>query len=83
MSLEWAKYGIRVNAIVPGYFKTELADDYLESELGKTMLKRIPQRRIGIPSDLVGAILLLASDTSNYMTGTTITVDGGHSTAVT
>lgn len=79
MALEWARYGIRVNALAPGYFASDLADDYLESEIGRAMLKRIPQRRLGVGADLHGPLLLLASDSSAYMTGTVITVDGGHS----
>ncbi|MCY4426242.1 MAG: SDR family NAD(P)-dependent oxidoreductase [Halieaceae bacterium] len=82
MALEWAKYGVRVNSIAPGYFSTDLADDFIATELGKAMLKRIPQRRLGRHEDLSGPILLLASDASAYMTGTTVTVDGGHSMPV-
>lgn len=82
MALEWARYGVRANALAPGYFMTELADDFLESEGGRSMVKRIPQRRLGQPEDLDGAILLLASPASRYMTGSVITVDGGHSMAV-
>lgn len=82
MALEWARYDIRVNAIAPGYYQTELADDFLESPFGQSMLKRIPQRRLGKPEDLAGAILLLASQASAYMTGSVLTVDGGHSLAV-
>lgn len=82
MALEWARYGVRVNAIAPGYFATDLAADFLETAAAQAMIKRIPQRRLGDPADLSGPILLLASDASAYMTGTTITVDGGHSMAV-
>lgn len=82
MALEWARYGIRVNAIAPGYVVTDLTDDFLNSSIGEAMVKRIPQRRLGTLEDMNGAILLLASDASDYMTGTVITVDGGHSLAV-
>lgn len=82
MALEWARYQIRVNAIAPGYFATDMAEDFLESDLGQKMIKRIPQRRLGNLEDLSGVILLLASQASAYMTGTTITVDGGHSMPV-
>jgi len=82
MALEWARYGIRVNAIAPGYFATDLASDFLETDFARNMIKRVPQRRLGNLEDLSGTILLLASDASDYMTGTTITVDGGHSMAV-
>lgn len=79
MALEWARFGIRVNAIAPGYYATDLAEDFLNSETGQAMVKRIPQRRLGNVEDLSGAILLLASDAGAYMTGSVITVDGGHS----
>lgn len=79
MALEWAKYNVRANAIAPGYISSDMADSFLASEAGKAMLRRIPQRRLGTAEDLNGAILLLASDASAYMTGSTITVDGGHS----
>ncbi len=82
MALEWARYSIRVNAIAPGYFATDMAEDFLESEFAQKMIRRIPQRRLGNLEDLSGAILLLASEASAYMTGTTITVDGGHSMPV-
>lgn len=83
MALEWAKYGVRANAIAPGYFTSDMADSFLASDLGAAMLKRIPQRRLGDHKDLSGPILLLASDASAYMTGTVITVDGGHSMPMT
>ncbi|WP_157218465.1 SDR family NAD(P)-dependent oxidoreductase [Flavisphingomonas formosensis] len=77
-ALEWARHGIRVNAIAPGYVDTELNADFWESDAGKALVKRIPQRRLGRLEDLDGALLLLASELSAYMTGSVITVDGGH-----
>ena len=77
MAVEWARYGIRVNALVPGYFATEMSAGYLESEAGGAMLKRMPMRRLGDPAELGGPLLLLVSDASRYMTGSTVTVDGG------
>ena len=77
MAVEWARFGIRVNALAPGYFATDLSASYLESAQGSAMLKRIPQRRLGSPDELSGALLLLASQASNYMTGCVVTVDGG------
>ena len=74
--------GIRVNAIAPGYYYTDMAAGYLESDSGRAMVKRIPQRRLGDPAELGGALLLLASDASAYMTGSVVTVDGGLSLAV-
>lgn len=82
MAVEWARYGVRVNSIAPGYYATDMAEEFLESQAGQTMLKRIPQRRLGNVEDLSGAILLLSSSASAYMTGSCITVDGGHSLAV-
>jgi NAD(P)-dependent dehydrogenase (short-subunit alcohol dehydrogenase family) len=78
LALEWARHGIRVNAICPGYIETELNRDFFASDAGQAMVRRIPQRRLGQPSDLDGALLLLASDLGGFMTGTEIVVDGGH-----
>jgi NAD(P)-dependent dehydrogenase (short-subunit alcohol dehydrogenase family) len=78
MALELARHNIRVNGIAPGYFSTDINRDYLASEAGAAMIKRIPQRRAGNVEDLEGPLLLLASDASRYMTGTTLVVDGGH-----
>ena len=78
MALELARHRVRVNAIAPGYVLTEMNREYFASEAGMAMMKRLPQRRIGDPSELDGALLLLASDASSYMTGSTIVVDGGH-----
>ena len=77
MAVEWARYNIRVNAIAPGYFRTELADDYLDSDVGQNMIKRAPLRRTGVPHELEGVVLLLASAAGGYMTGSVVTVDGG------
>ncbi|UYO92757.1 SDR family NAD(P)-dependent oxidoreductase [Pollutimonas sp. M17] len=78
MALEWARHGIRVNALAPGYIETSLNSDFFASEAGQALIRRIPQRRLGRPQDLDGALLLLASDASLYMTGSSIVVDGGH-----
>lgn len=82
MALEWARYAIRVNAIAPGYYRTDLSHGYLESSSGQAMLKKIPQRRLGNPEELDGVLLLLASGASSYMTGSIVTVDGGLSMPV-
>ncbi len=79
MAVELARHGIRVNAIAPGYVASDINRDFFGSEAGQAMVRRIPQRRLGTPDDLTGALLLLASDASRHMTGSTITVDGGHS----
>ena len=78
LALEWARYGIRVNALAPGYIETDLNADFFASEPGKKLIQRIPQRRLGRLGDLDGPLLLLASDASAYMTGAVIEVDGGH-----
>jgi NAD(P)-dependent dehydrogenase (short-subunit alcohol dehydrogenase family) len=78
MALELARFGIRVNALAPGYVETDLNRDFWATEPGKAMLQRIPQRRLGQLEDLDGPLLLLASDASAYMTGSVIAVDGGH-----
>lgn len=78
LAFEWARYGIRVNALAPGYIETDLNRDFFASDPGKALIARIPQRRLGRPEDLDGALLLLASDASAYMTGSAIVVDGGH-----
>jgi NAD(P)-dependent dehydrogenase (short-subunit alcohol dehydrogenase family) len=77
-AMEWARYGIRVNAIAPGYFETDLNRPLLQSKYGEAMRSRIPQRRFGEFADLDGPLLLLASPASAYMTGSVIVVDGGH-----
>ena len=78
LALDWARYGIRVNAIAPGYFKTDINEDFWDTEPGKAMIARIPQRRLGSLENLDGPLLLLASDAGASMTGATIPVDGGH-----
>jgi NAD(P)-dependent dehydrogenase (short-subunit alcohol dehydrogenase family) len=77
MALELAGNRIRVNALAPGYIDTEMNHDFWSTPSGEKLAKRIPQRRVGAESDLDGAILLLASSASRYMTGSVITVDGG------
>jgi NAD(P)-dependent dehydrogenase (short-subunit alcohol dehydrogenase family) len=78
MALEGARYGIRVNALAPGYILTDVSRLLLESERSDDFRKGIPMRRYGEFEDLNGPLLLLASDASSYMTGSTIVVDGGH-----
>ncbi|AUJ63967.1 2-deoxy-D-gluconate 3-dehydrogenase [Aestuarium zhoushanense] len=77
-ALEWARYGIRVNALCPGYIETPLNTDFFATDAGQALIKRIPQRRLGRLQDLDGPLLLLASDAGAYMTGSEIAVDGGH-----
>jgi NAD(P)-dependent dehydrogenase (short-subunit alcohol dehydrogenase family) len=78
LALEWARHGIRVNAIAPGYVETEINAGFFKTEPGQAMVKRVPQRRIGQAAELDGALLLLASGASSYMTGSVLVVDGGH-----
>ncbi|MEF7616723.1 glucose 1-dehydrogenase [Aquincola sp. MAHUQ-54] len=78
LALEWARHGIRVNALAPGYIETELNGDFWQTEAGQALVKRIPQRRLGRLHDLDGPLMLLASDASRYMTGSVLAVDGGH-----
>ena len=78
MANEFAQYGINVNAIGPGYFKTEMTKVLFEDpEVVKGFLNRIPAKKIGVPEDLAGAAVFLASSASDYVVGQTIYVDGG------
>ena len=78
MALELARHRIRVNALAPGYIETGINQAFFASDAGQALIKRVPQRRMGKPEDLDAALLLLASDAGAYMTGTVLTVDGGH-----
>ncbi len=78
LALEWARYGIRVNALAPGYISTELNKDFLDSEQGQALIRRIPQRRLGQLSDLEAPLLFLVSPANSYITGIILPVDGGH-----
>jgi NAD(P)-dependent dehydrogenase (short-subunit alcohol dehydrogenase family) len=81
LAVEWAKEGVRVNTLSPGYMLTKLTKTILEknSDLKKAWEKLTPMGRIGEPEDLAGAIVFLASDASKFMTGSEIRVDGGYS----
>ncbi len=78
LALEWARYGIRVNALCPGYIETPINADFFATPAGEALVRRIPQRRLGRLEDLDGPLLLFASDRSAYMTGAVVAVDGGH-----
>jgi NAD(P)-dependent dehydrogenase (short-subunit alcohol dehydrogenase family) len=78
LALELARFDIRVNAIAPGYFATDINRDFFASAAGQALVKRIPQRRLGNLAELDGPLLLLASDASSFMTGAVLVVDGGH-----
>lgn len=77
LAVELAFKGVRVNAIAPGWFVTEMNDDYLSGEAGEAIKREIPMGRFGNPGDLDGALLLLVSDAGSYITGATVVVDGG------
>ena len=77
-ALEFAQHKIRVNALCPGYFQTPLNRDWFQTDDGQALIGRIPQRRTGELQELNGPLLLLASDAGSLMTGSAVTVDGGH-----
>ncbi len=78
MALELARHNVRINALAPGYIGTEMNKEFFASEAGQRLVRRIPQRRLGDLADLDVPLLLLASDASTFMTGSVVTVDGGH-----
>ncbi len=78
LAAQWARRGVRVNALGPGYFPSEMTAELFDTEEGKNfIIRRTPMRRPGRPEELVGPLLLLASDAGSYITGQTIVVDGG------
>jgi NAD(P)-dependent dehydrogenase (short-subunit alcohol dehydrogenase family) len=78
MALELARHRIRVNALAPGYVETAMNREFFLGDAGEALIRRVPQRRIGRPEELDGALLLLASDAGSYITGAVFAVDGGH-----
>ncbi|KAL4077253.1 hypothetical protein V8B97DRAFT_1940593 [Scleroderma yunnanense] len=80
LAVEWAKKGVRVNSLSPGYMQTKLTKTILahNQELKKTWEGLTPMGRMGEPEDLSGAVVFLASDASQFMTGTDMRVDGGY-----
>lgn len=78
LAVEWAPLGIRVNAIAPGYFRTDLTEVfYQDAGWQKSMLAKIPMKRFGELNDLVGASIFLCSDAAAYITGACLPIDGG------
>jgi NAD(P)-dependent dehydrogenase (short-subunit alcohol dehydrogenase family) len=78
LAVEWARHGIRVNALAPGYVETDINAAYFRTEAGQAMIRSIPARRTGLLEELDAPFLLLASGASRYLTGAVLTVDGGH-----
>ncbi|MBT3373745.1 MAG: SDR family NAD(P)-dependent oxidoreductase [Rhodospirillaceae bacterium] len=77
MALEWARHDIQVNAICPGYIETEMNRDHWQTEAGRGQIAGMPRRRMPQPEVMDGLLLLLASEKSDYMTGTLIPLDDG------
>ncbi len=79
LAAEWARFGIRVNAIAPGYFRTQMTDVFFQDQhWAEGMKAKIPMGRFGHVQDLIGAVVFLCSPASGYITGQMITVDGGY-----
>jgi NAD(P)-dependent dehydrogenase (short-subunit alcohol dehydrogenase family) len=81
LALEWSRKNIRVNALCPGYFLTEINRDYFESDHGKNYIAAMPMRRLGQLQELSAPFLLLASDAGSFINGVALPVDGGHAIA--
>ncbi|MEJ0025411.1 MAG: SDR family NAD(P)-dependent oxidoreductase [Rhizomicrobium sp.] len=77
LAREWARKGINVNALCPGFIETELNDEWFASDKGKAQIDSFPRRRLAQQSDLDGMLLLLASDASRAITGSLLTIDDG------
>jgi NAD(P)-dependent dehydrogenase (short-subunit alcohol dehydrogenase family) len=77
LAVEWARFGVCVNAIVPGVYRTAMNDKLLEGPRGKEFLVRTPMGRFGKLEELVGCAIFLASDAASFVTGTVLPVDGG------
>ena len=78
LALEWAPMGIRVNAIAPGYFPTEMTSGFLLSEKGAKIAAGVPMGRFGDPKELEGPVELLLGSRGSFITGAVLPVDGGH-----
>ena len=80
-ALEWGRYGINVNALCPGYIRTEINDAHWDTEAGHKLMQMLPRKRIGRPEDLDGALLLMVADESQFINGAVLTADDGLSVA--
>ena len=80
-AVEWGRYGINVNAICPGYIRTEMNDAVWETERGAKLLDRLPRKRVGTAEDLDGVLLLLVAEESQFINGAIIAADDGMSVA--
>ena len=80
LAVEWASFGIRVNAIAPGYMLTPPLEEFRKEDPDRWnfWMSRVPLGRVGVPDDLQGAAVFLSSDASSYMTGATLVIDGGY-----
>jgi len=79
LALEWGRKGVRVNALCPGYFITEMNEQYLTSDKGRAYIHGTPARRTGELNELTAPFLLLASNAGSFVNGVALPVDGGHS----
>ena len=78
MAVEWAKYGVNVNCIGPGIIRTPMTTkNFTDAAKHQELVSKVPMGRLGEPEDLIGAVIFLASDASDYITGQTIYIDGG------
>lgn len=82
MAMDLAKFGIRVNTLAPGWYVTEITEEYLTSEAGLAYMKRTPARRAGELEELIGPVMMLLSPSASFVNGIVLPVDGGHSAAV-
>lgn len=81
LALEWIRHNIQVNALCPGYFLTQMTEEFFATDAGRKLKERLPIGRLGESHELEGAVVFLASGATSYVTGTTLYVDGGHSLA--
>ncbi|HYM48333.1 MAG TPA: SDR family oxidoreductase, partial [Burkholderiaceae bacterium] len=80
-AVEWGRYGINVNAICPGYIRTEMNDAVWDTERGAKLLDLLPRKRVGAADDLDGVLLLLVADESQFINGAIVAADDGMSVA--